>query len=61
MQKGTITTLNWLGIISLVISYIFAYLFLEDDFFTLNLVTLLDILILIVFIMNIRFISKMKQ
>lgn len=61
MQKGTITTLNWLGIISLVISYIFAYLFLEGDFFTLNLVTLLDILILIVFIMNIRFISKMKQ
>ena len=66
MQKGTIITLNWLGIISVVLSYIFAWIALEElargnISLPINIITIFDIFALIVFIMNIRFASKMKQ
>ena len=66
MRKGTIITLNWLGIISIVILFLLLMVLFIELHVPTNPVSGIIfygcfIFALIVFIMNIRFVSKMKQ
>ena len=61
MQKGTIITLNWLGIIILVVSYILALVAEGEGARFADYLFWFNIAALIIFIVNIRFTSKIKQ